>query len=440
MKYIANLPKAKYKRIVIVGGGFGGLKLAMHLNNTDYQVVVIDKNNYHQFQPLFYQVATAGLEPSAISFPFRKLFQNQEQMHFRIAELLTIEANKNEIVTSIGRLDYDYLVIAAGLTTNFFGNEKIRKYSLPMKSISEAITIRNTILQNYEAALDQTDPIKKEAHLNVVVVGGGPTGVEMAGALAEMKKFILPKDYPELDFNLMNIFLFEGSSNLLNVMSGESSAKAKKYLEKLGVIVKTNTLVTDYDGIHVTLNDGEKHSTYNLIWAAGVMPNSISGLGGEVFGKGKRILVDEFNRVSGHENIYAIGDIAEMQMEKYPKGHPQVASAAIQQAKNVARNFKLMKEGKKTVAFSYTDKGSLATIGRHLAVADLPYIKLQGFFAWVLWLFVHIWMLIGVKNKIFVMMDWGWNYFFSDQALRLLIRPALRNIDDPNEQETQAGK
>jgi len=426
MKYIANLPKAKYKRIVIAGGGFGGLKLARLLNKSGYQVVVIDKNNYHQFQPLFYQVATAGLEPSAISFPFRKLFQNQERMHFRIAELLKIESEKNEITTSIGRLGYDFLVIASGLTTNFFGNENIRKYSMPMKSISDAILIRNTILQNYEAALDQTDPLKKEAHLNVVVVGGGPTGVEMAGALAEMKKYILPKDYPELDFKLMNIFLFEGSSDLLNVMSDKSSAKAKEYLEKLGVIVKTNTFVTDYDGIHVQLNDGEKHSTYNLIWAAGVKPNTIEGLGAEAFEKGKRILVDEFNQVAGYQNIFAIGDIAEMQMENYPKGHPQVASVAIQQAKNMAKNFVLIKENKKKNVFKYIDKGSLATIGRHLAVAELPYIKMQGFFAWMLWLFVHIWMLIGVKNKIFVMMDWGWNYFFSDQALRLLIRPALK--------------
>jgi len=427
MNSIANLPKPKYKRIVVVGGGFGGLKLARMLYQSGYQVVVLDKNNYHQFQPLLYQIATAGLEPSAISFPFRKLFQNQERMHFRIAELLTVDPQKNEITTSIGKLDYDFLVIAAGLTTNYFGNENIRKNALPMKTVSDAILIRNTILQNYEAALDQTDSLKKEAHLNVVVVGGGPTGVEMAGALAEMKKFILPKDYPELDFALMNIYLFEASPELLNVMSDKSSAKAKQYLEKLGVIVKTDTFVTDYDGKNVLLSDGTTHSTFNLIWAAGVMPISFQGLDAASFGKGKRVLVNEFNQVNGYNNIYALGDIAEMQSEDFQKGHPQVAPVAIQQAKNLAENFIKLKNGKNLKAFKYVDKGSLATIGRHLAVADLPYLKTQGFIAWVLWLFVHIMMLIGFKNKIVVIMDWAWSYFFSDQALRLLIKPSSRN-------------
>lgn len=427
MNEIANLPKPKYKRIVIVGGGFGGLKLARMLYGSGYQVVVLDKNNYHQFQPLLYQIATAGLEPSAISFPFRKLFQKQERMHFRIAELLTVSPEKNEITTSIGKLNYDFLVIAAGLTTNFFGNENIRKNALPMKTVSDAILIRNTILQNYEAALDQTDSLKKEAHLNVVVVGGGPTGVEMAGALAEMKKYILPKDYPELDFALMNIYLFEASPKLLNVMSEKSSEKARQYLEKLGVIVKTDTFVTDYNGQTVVLSDGSTHATYNMVWAAGVMPISFQGLETAAFGKGKRILVDEFNLVTGYSNIYALGDIAEMQSKGFPKGHPQVAPVAIQQAKNMAENFISLKKSKKLKAFHYVDKGSLATIGRHLAVADLPYLKTQGFLAWVLWLFVHIMMLIGFKNKLVVMMDWAWSYFFSDQALRLLIKPSTRN-------------
>lgn len=430
MNDIANLPKPKYKRIVIVGGGFGGLKLARMLYKSGYQVVLLDKNNYHQFQPLLYQIATAGLEPSAISFPFRKLFQKQERMHFRIAELQTVDPEKKEIATSIGKLEYDFLVIAAGLTTNFFGNENIQKSALPMKTVSDAILIRNTILQNYEAALDQTDSLKKEAHLNVVVVGGGPTGVEMAGALAEMKKFILPKDYPELDFALMNIYLFEASPKLLNVMSEKSSEKARQYLEKLGVIVKTDTFVTDYDGEKVVLSDGTTHETFNLVWAAGVMPISIQGLNAASFGKGKRVLVDEFNQVKGCHNIYALGDIAEMQSEGFPKGHPQVAPVAIQQAKSLAVNFINLKNGKQLKSFQYVDKGSLATIGRHLAVADLPYLKTQGFFAWVLWLFVHIMMLVGFKNKILVMMDWAWSYFFTDQALRLLIKPAKRNNSD----------
>jgi len=427
MNVIANLPKAKYKRIVVVGGGFGGLKLARMLYSSGYQVVVLDKNNYHQFQPLLYQIATAGLEPSAISFPFRKLFQKQDRMHFRIAELLTVDSKKNEITTTIGKLDYDFLVISAGLTTNYFGNENISKNALPMKSVSDAILIRNTILQNYEAALNQKVAQNKEAHLNVVVVGGGPTGVEMAGALAEMKKYILPKDYPELDFGLMNIYLFEGDPKLLGAMSEKSSLKAREYLEKLGVIVKTDTFVTDYDGKNVSLNDGSNHVTYNLVWAAGVKPISFEGLEADSYGKGKRILVDEFNNVKGYTNIFALGDIAEMQTEVFPKGHPQVAPVAIQQAKNLAENFIRLKNDKKQKAFQYVDKGSLATIGRNLAVADLPYLKTQGFIAWVMWLFVHIMMLIGFKNKIVVMIDWAWNYVFTDQALRLLIKPASRN-------------
>lgn len=427
MHTIANLPEAKYKRIVIVGGGFGGLKLAGLLHQSGYQIVLIDKNNYHQFQPLLYQIATAGLEPSAISFPFRKLFQKQERMHFRIAELLKVEPEKNEIITSIGKLAYDFLVIAAGLTTNYFGIENIQKNALAMKTVSDAILIRNTILQNYEAALGQTNALKKEAHLNVVVVGGGPTGVETAGALAEMKKYILPKDYPELDFTLMNIYLFEASPKLLNGMSEKSSEKAKQFLKKLGVIVKTDTFVTDYDGEKVVLSDGSVHATYNVIWAAGVMPVAIPGLDTDSFGKGKRLLVDEFNLVKGCSNIYALGDIAEMQADEYPNGHPQVAPVAIQQAKNLAKNFIKLKKGKHLMAFQYLDKGSLATIGRHLAVADLPYFKTQGFVAWVLWLFVHIMMLIGFKNKIVVIIEWAWSYFFSDPALRLLIKPASRN-------------
>ena len=427
MGTIANLPNPKYKRVVIGGGGFGGLKLARLLYQSGYQVLVIDKNNYHQFQPLLYQVATAGLEPSAISFPFRKLFQNQERMHFRIAELLNIEPENNKIITSIGKIEYDFFVIAAGLTTNYFGNENIRKYAYSMKSVSDALLIRNTILQNYESALNESSISEKEGHMNVVVVGGGPTGVEMAGALAEMKKYILPKDYPELDFTLMNIYLFEASPKLLNVMSENSSAKSKEYLEKLGVIVKTNTFVKDYDGKKVLLSDGTTHSTYTMVWAAGVMPNSIQGLHAGCYGKGKRILVNELNQVKGYENIFALGDIAEMHTNDYPNGHPQVAPVAIQQAQNLAGNLIRLKNNKQLKEFRYVDKGSLATIGRNLAVADLPYLKTQGFFAWVLWLFVHIMMLIGVKNKIFVMMDWAWNYFFSDQALRLMIKPSSKN-------------
>jgi len=423
MNNIQNIPDPDYKRIVIVGGGFAGLKLSRKLLNTGYQVVLIDKNNYHQFQPLLYQVATAGLEPSAIAFPFRKIFQNHKRAHFRIAELLSVDSKNNEITTSIGKLQYDYLVIAAGLTTNYFGNQNIKKNALPMKSVSDSIMIRNTILQNYEAALDQTDPIKTEAHLNIVIVGGGPTGVELAGAMAEMKKFILPKDYPELDFNLMNIYLFEGAPRLLNMMSEKSSQKAKEYLEKLGVIVKTDTVVKDYNSMYVTLADGSQHCTFNLIWAAGVKPILIKGLDTEILSKRNRILTDEFNRISGYDNIFAIGDIAAITTGENENGHPQVAQVAIQQAANLGTNFKLMKADKKLRPFVYKNKGSLATIGRNLAVAELPGFRFQGFIAWVLWSLVHVLMILGVKNKLFILLDWSWNYFNYDHSLRLMINP-----------------
>lgn len=430
MNTIQNIPNPDYKRIIIVGGGFAGLKLSHKLLNTGYQVVLIDKNNYHQFQPLLYQVATAGLEPSAIAFPFRKLFQNHKRAHFRIAELLRVDSKNNEITTTIGKLGYDYLVIAAGLTTNFFGNENIKKNALPMKNVSDSILIRNTILQNYEAALNQTDPIKTEAHLNIVIVGGGPTGVELAGALAEMKKFILPKDYPELDFNMMNIYLFEGSHGLLNGFSEKSSQKAREYLEKLGVIVKVDTIVKNYDSMYVTLADGSQHCTFNLVWAAGVKPIEINGLGTATLSKRNRILTDEFNKIKGFENIFAIGDIAAIQNENYPNGHPQVAQAAIQQAANLGTNFNLMKAGKKLRPFVYKNKGSLATIGRNLAVAELPGFRFQGFLAWVLWSLVHVLMILGVKNKLFILLDWSWNYFNYNHSLRLMINPRKKKSED----------
>ncbi len=430
MDYIKNLPKPGYKRVVIVGGGFGGLKLSRKLLKTGYQVVLIDKNNYHQFQPLLYQVATAGLEPSAIAFPFRKIFQNHKRAHFRIAELQSIDSKNNEITTNIGKLGYDYLVIAAGLTTNFFGNQNIKMNALPMKQVSDAILIRNTILQNYEAALNQTDPIKTEAYLNIVIVGGGPTGVELAGAVAEMKKFILPKDYPELDFDLMSIHLFEGAPRLLNGFSEKSSQKAREYLEKLGVIVEVNTIVKDYDSKYVTLVDGSRHCTFNLVWAAGVKPIEIEGLDLKILNKGNRILTDEFNKIKGYENIFAIGDIAAIQTGENKNGHPQVAQVAIQQAANLGTNLKQMKAGKKLRPFVYKNKGSLATIGRNLAVAELPGFRFQGFIAWVLWSLVHVLMIIGVKNKLFILMDWSWSYFNYDHSLRLLINPRKKKNED----------
>jgi len=426
MENIAHIPTPKYKRIVIVGAGFAGLKLARRLFNSGYQVVIIDKNNYHQFQPLFYQVATAGLEPSAISFPLRMLFQKQERFHFRIAELLEIQRESNTVLTSIGQLAYDYLVIAAGGETNFFGNQHIEEQSLSMKSVSDAILIRNTILGNYELALNTTDEETMAAYLNMVIVGGGPTGVELAGALAEMKKYILPKDYPELDFNLMKIHLFEASGNLLSGMSAKSGARAQTYLNKLDVSVRLNTQVVDAMPGQVVLKDGSAHRTHTLIWAAGVKAIAIKGLPEASYGHGGRLLVDEFNKVDELSNVFAVGDICLMQNEVTPKGHPQVAQVAIQQASNLASNLRNEKKGAFWKKFSYRDKGSMATVGRNLAVADLPGISFHGFVAWFLWSAVHLMSIVGVKNRFFILLDWAYNYFSYNQTLRLLIKPKIK--------------
>ncbi len=423
MSSIAGIPDNNRKRIVIVGGGFAGLQLAKSLKKCDMQIVLIDRNNYHQFQPLFYQVATSGLEPSAISFPLRKIFQNQKHIHVRIASLDRIEAEKKRIVTDIGTLTYDHLVLAMGADTNYFGNKNIEEHAIPMKSLSEAIYLRNLILTNFENALNQTDTSKIESLMNFVIVGGGPTGTELAGAIAEMKNNILPKDYPELDFAMMKIHLLEAGDKVLNGYSVASSNKGKAYLEKLGVHISLSTFVKDYDGKKVRLADGSVLATDTLIWAAGVRGNAVYGLKEEATGKGGRLIVDRYNRVSHHEEIYALGDIALMRTEAFEHGHPQVAQVAMQQAKRLAKNFKRYSRGKELKTFTYNDKGSLATVGRNLAVADLPHLSFQGFFAWLLWLFVHLMSIIGAKNRLFVFINWTWSYFTYDQSLRLLIKP-----------------
>ena len=423
MKNIAGIPENGKKRVVIIGGGFAGLKLAKSLKKSDFQIVLIDKNNYHQFQPLFYQVATAGLEPSAISFPLRKAFQNQQHIHFRIAALEKVDAENQAIQTDIGRLTYDYLVLAIGADTNYFGNQNIKRHATPMKSLGEAINLRNTILTNFEKALNETDEKVVDSLLNFVIVGGGPTGTELAGALAEMKNYILPKDYPELDFSRMKIYLLEAASKVLNGYSDASSVKGKKYLKKLGVKVMTDTFVKDYDGKSVLLADDKTLETDTLIWAAGIKGNPVHGLGTDIIGRGGRLKVDAYNTVENHPNIFAIGDIALMTTEKYENGHPQVAQVAIQQADLLAKNLKRTIKGQPLKAFKYLDKGSLATVGRNLAVADLPFVSFQGFAAWVLWLFVHLMAILGVKNRLFVFINWAWSYLTYDQSLRLLIKP-----------------
>ncbi len=424
----ANIIETSQKRIVIVGGGFGGLQVARKLAKQDYQVVLIDKNNYHQFQPLFYQVATAGLEPSTISFPFRKIFQKNKNIHIRVAEVKGIRPEQNQLDTSIGIVDYHYLVIAIGADTNFFGNKKMMELAYPMKSVSEALGLRNAILQNYEDALSESDKDKRKQLMNVVVVGGGATGVEVAGTLAEMRKSILPKDYPELDFKMMQVYLLEGSPKVLNVMSENASKKAEEYLRELGVNVFLSSRVKDYDGENVFLDNGKEIPTKTLVWAAGVVGNKIEGLNPDVITPFNRIKVNRNNKVEGYKNIFAIGDIALMIEEKYPKGHPQVAQVAIQQAVALSNHFKNLLEGKESDDFFYKDLGSLATIGRNKAVADLPNFKFAGFFAWLVWMFVHLMSLVGGKNKLFAFINWAWSYITFDQSLRLIIKPSKEKI------------
>jgi len=419
----ANITESEYKRVVIIGGGFGGLKLARDLVNKKIQVVLVDKNNYHMFQPLFYQVATAGLEPSAISFPFRKAFQESKNIHIRLAEVTSVNTKENFLNTSIGKINYDYLVLAIGADTNFFGNQKIMSHSMPMKSVSEALGIRNKILENYEQALGTEDKDEQQAMMNIVVVGGGPTGVEVSGALAEMKKQILPKDFPELDFNYMQVSLIEASPKLLNVMSANASQKAKQYLEKLSVNLFLDTRVVDYDGKTVSLSNGTTLKARTLIWAAGVKGNTMEGIPTETIVANARIKTDRYNKVEGLENVYAIGDVAYMTEEKYPKGHPQVAQVAIQQAEALAKNLENIIANKPLKQFHYKDLGSMATVGRNLAVVDLPYIKFQGFLAWLVWMFIHLMSIVGMKNRLIIFINWAWNYATYDQSLRLIIRP-----------------
>lgn len=424
MADLLNIPDNGQRRLVIVGAGFGGLKLALKMARNDRQIVVIDRNNFHQFQPLFYQVATAGLEPSAISFPLRKIFQHHSNVHFRIAELEKIHPDSQTIHTSLGDLAYDELVLAMGAGTNFYGNSGLETHALAMKSTGEALLLRNTILEHFEQALNTPDEAERQALMNVVIVGGGPTGVELAGAIAEMKKYVLPKDYPELDFSKMQIHLFEAADRLLAAMSEGASARSLGYLKKLGVDVRLGAMVAQYDGHTLELSEGEQLQTKTLIWAAGIRAQSAFGLPESCTGPGNRLLVDEYNQLKGIKGVYAIGDQSLMITEEKPKGDPQVAQTAIQQAVALAKN---LKAGEHRFPFKYKDKGSLATIGRNLAVADLPGIHFGGFLAWVLWLFVHLMAILGTKNRLFIFLNWAWSYLTYDQSLRLMIRSASKD-------------
>jgi len=423
---LANIPNSNQKRVVIAGAGFGGLKLARHLTGKGFQIVLLDKNNYHSFQPLFYQVATAGIEPSAISFPLRKILQGNRNIHVRMARIKKVIPEKNEVETSIGNLTYDYLVLSTGAGNNFFNNASISKFALPMKSVGESLGLRNTILNNFEKALNTTNPQEQAELMNMVIVGGGPTGVEVSGALAEMKTFVLPKDYPELNFEKMQIFLIESGPRLLGNMSEISSAKALQYLSKLGVSIMLNTLAKDYDGTTVFLNDGTSLKSHTMIWAAGIKGNTIDGLDENTITRGNRLIVDRYNRVQGYANIFAIGDLACMSETNYPQGHPQVAQVAIQQARTLARNLFSLQKSAPLKPFTYKDLGSLATVGRNKAVVDLAHFRFQGLLAWFFWMFIHLMAIVGVKNRLLIFINWAYYYFTYDQSLRLIIKPKMK--------------
>lgn len=419
-----NIPRSSFPRIVIIGGGFAGISLAKKLKNKNAQVVLLDKHNYHTFQPLLYQVATGGLEAGSIAYPIRKVVQEYQDFYFRLANVKEIDTENKKVLADIGDLYYDYLVIATGSKTNYFGNKEIESFSMAMKTIPQSLNIRSLILENFEQALLTNDINERNALMNFVIVGGGPTGVELAGALAEMKKAILPKDYPDLDIRKMGIHLIQGSDRLLDAMSVQSSQKAEDFLHGLGVSIWKNVRVTNYDGRTVTTSSDLSFDTATVIWAAGVKGAVISGLKKEaVIERADRIKVNEFNQVLGYDNIFAIGDIASMASEKNPQGHPMMAQPAIQQGNLLAENLIRKLKNKEMKPFEYNDKGSMATIGRNKAVVDLPKWHFHGVFAWFVWMFVHLFSLIGFKNKAVVLMNWVYNYIKFDREGRLIIRP-----------------
>ena len=419
----ANIEHTDKKRIVIVGGGLGGLELAFKLVDDDYQVVLIDKNNYHQFPPLIYQVASGGLEPSSISFPFRRLFQGKKDFFFRMAKVESVNTDKKIINTTVGEIDYDYLVMAFGAKTNFFGNKDIEATTLPMKSVSEAMRLRNTILRNLELALTEEDPARKQALMNIVVVGGGASGVEIAGAVAEMKKNIIARDYPDLDSSQMHIYLVNAVDRLLSAMDPVSSKRAERDLKELHVHIRQPQFATEYkDGILKT-SAGLEIPTQTVIWVSGICANTVEGFPADSIGHAGRFLTDRFCRVKGVKDVYAIGDVSLVEGdEEYPLGHPQLAQVAMQQAKTVAKNFKAMSKGKELKPFKYKNLGVMATIGRNHAVAEISGKKFGGFPAWALWLVVHLRSILGVKNKTFILLNWVWNYINYKQSLRLILK------------------
>lgn len=416
------------KKIIVVGGGFAGLQFIRHLDEEMFEVLLIDKQNHHQFQPLFYQVATSQIEPSSISFPLRKIFHNRKNIQIRLAEVLGVNCAENKLETSIGTFPFDLLVIATGGKTNFFGNKKIEENAYALKTTYDAIEIRNNILLNFEKILSAGEE-EKEYLMNIVIVGAGPTGVELSGSFAEIKTNVLPKDYPHIDFRNLKIILLEGSSSTLNSMSDLAKRSSEKYLREMGVEIRTNVFVRDYDGRTVLLNTGDTIKSRSVIWTAGITGNKIEGLHPGVVLPNGRIKVDRYNLVEGYSNIFAIGDIAYMETPLYPKGHPQVANVAIHQARRLAWNLKATLKGRKQKPYEYVNFGSMATIGTNKAVVDLPFIQFKGYFAWFVWMFLHLMLILSVRNKLVIFINWAWGYLTKDSSLRLILKDNIRGYN-----------
>lgn len=419
-----NIPELELPRIVIIGCGFAGLKFAKKIDSSKYQIVLLDKNNYHTFQPLLYQVASCGLEPDSIVYPIRKIFKGKKNFFFRIVETQEVNTTEKFVSTNKGNIKYDILVVATGATSNFFGMKNIEKYAVPMKTLIESLDLRSLIIQNFEEALNTDDLLERERLMNFVIVGAGPTGVELAGALAELKSKILPNDYPDLDIRRMQIHLVEGSDRVLAAMSEVASSKTKKYLKAIGINVWLDTLVQDYDGLVVKTNKKD-FQTKTVVWAAGIQGDFPNGLNIEK-ARGNRIVVDGYNKVQGLDAVYVIGDVAYIKTEKYPGGNPMLASVAMQQGAHLAKNLKAITQHKEMTAFVYKDKGTMATIGRNKAVVDLPFLKFGGFIGWLTWMFVHLMLLVDFRSRLVVFINWVWSYLKYDRGTRLIIREYKR--------------
>jgi len=420
-----NIPNTDVPRVVIIGGGFGGVAMAKKLvERKDFQIVLLDRQNYHTFQPLLYQVSTASLEPGSIAYPLRKIVKRGKNTFFRMAEVITIEPDKKEVITNIGNISYDYLVIATGAKTNFFGNKTIEKNAMRMKSLPQALNLRSLMLENLEQAVITEDKVKQKELLNFVIAGAGPTGVELAGGIAELRMNVLPRDYPDMDFSQMEIHLIEGADRVLPPMSLKASKSSAEFLKNLGVHIHLNTIVTNYENNKVITNTGLELTTATFVWSAGVTGAPVKGVKEKsVIPRANRYKVNEYNRIDGYQDIFAIGDIALMKTKDYEKGHPMVAQPAIQQGEHLAENLLKINKGKAPEPFSYIDKGSMATIGRNKAVVDMGTLRFGGFFAWFIWMFIHLLFLVGFRNKMVTLFNWVYNYINFDKASRLIIRP-----------------